>query len=88
MASLKAKYGILRLLGLSSKVLIIDEIHAYDAYMSEIIELLLKWCKALKISVVLLSATLPFKKRQSLIGAYEGEGIGSQAYPLMERVSG
>jgi len=86
MAALKAKYGILRLLGLSNKVLIIDEIHAYDAYMSEIIELLLKWCKALKIPVVLLSATLPFKKRQSLIGAYEGEGIESQAYPLITTV--
>ena len=59
MAALRIKYGVLRLLGLSSKVLIIDEVHAYDAYMSDILLKLLAWCRALYIPVVLLSATLP-----------------------------
>lgn len=64
--------GVLRLLGLSSKVLILDEIHAYDAYMREIIERLLAWCAALGVPVILLSATLPPALRSRLIEAYSG----------------
>jgi CRISPR-associated endonuclease/helicase Cas3 len=86
MAALKAKYGVLRLLGLSTKVLIIDEIHAYDAYMSEIIIRLLQWCKALDIPVVLLSATLPLEKKRSLVAAYGGGSLGSGLYPLITTV--
>ena len=60
------------LLGLMGKALVIDEIHAYDAYMSEIIERLLEWCQALRIPVVLLSATLTAQKRKRLVEAYGG----------------
>lgn len=52
-AVLLARFSVLRLLGLANKALIIDELHAYDAYMSEIIESLLRWCKSLSIPVVL-----------------------------------
>ena len=62
--------GVLRLLGLSSKVLVLDEVHAYDAYMQEIICRLLAWCAALGIPVVLLSATLPSALRKKLLCAY------------------
>ena len=64
--------GVLRLLGLASKVLILDEIHAYDAYMREIIERLLSWCAALGIPVSLLSATLPPGLRSRFLTAYSG----------------
>lgn len=60
----------LRLLGLSSKVLVLDEVHAYDAYMQEIIATLLSWCAALHVPVVLLSATLPSALRKKLLQAY------------------
>ena len=56
MAVLMVKYGVLRLLGLAQKTLVIDELHSYDIYMSELIERLLEWCKALEIPVVMLSA--------------------------------
>lgn len=85
LSALRVRYGALRLLGLSGKALIIDEIHAYDTYMSTIIERLLCWCAALEVPVILLSATLPCKRREALIAAYTGKEFRSQntAYPLV-----
>lgn len=77
MAALRARYSGLRMLGLAEKVLIIDEVHAYDAYMSDIIELLLMWCGDLEIPVILLSATLPESKKLAFIDAY-AEGMRSE----------
>ncbi len=88
MAAMPVKYGCLRLLGLMGKVLVIDEIHAYDAYMSEIIECLLEWCRVLHIPVLLLSATLTTEKRKSLVAAYGGTlEHPSNAYPLITQVT-
>lgn len=86
---MNVKYGVLRLLGLSGKVLIIDEVHAYDAYMSRIIECLLKWCAALEVPVLLLSATLPLNKRQALLNAYTGgkHTLKRNEYPLLTTAS-
>ena len=64
MSVMRVKYGVLRLAGLVNKVLIIDEIHSYDAYMNSIITILLHWCKAMSIPVVMLSATLPIEKKK------------------------
>jgi CRISPR-associated endonuclease/helicase Cas3 len=90
MAAMPVKYGALRLLGLTGKTLVIDEIHAYDTYMSTIIETLLSWCSAMNIPVILLSATLPAKKRKELIQAYgvktEEEPLRSE-YPLITAVN-
>ncbi|MHA1491874.1 MAG: CRISPR-associated helicase Cas3', partial [Promethearchaeota archaeon] len=88
---LRVKFGVLRLLGLSGKVLIIDEVHAYDAYMSRIIIKLLKWAKELHTPVILLSATLPLSKKKMLFKAsgmdvsnFDNSGKGSMlAYPLI-----
>lgn len=96
MAALHVKFGFLRLFGLAGKVLIIDEVHAYDAYMSEMLAHLLRWCRALDITVVLLSATLPQRRNEQLISEYLGEHIrdgvgeavsGSLPYPLVTAVS-
>lgn len=85
---MKVKYGVLRLLGLANKVLILDEIHAYDTYMQTIIERLLNWCSALNIPVIMLSATLPKNKKHSLLKAYGAilDGESSMAYPLITSV--
>ena len=81
----KARYGVLRLLGLSNKVLVIDEIHSYDVYMGEFILLLLQWCKAMEIPVVMLSATLPPKLKAKLLSPYTSQSL-SGAYPMITAV--
>jgi CRISPR-associated endonuclease/helicase Cas3 len=71
----------------------VDEVHAYDTYMTTIIERLLGWFSSMNTSVILLSATLPKARRKQLARAYgvhlslneEREG----AYPnLMVLVNG
>ena len=81
----KAKYGVLRLLGLSNKVLVIDEIHSYDVYMGEFINLLLQWCKDMNVPVVLLSATVPPKLKTKLLAPYTKQPL-SKGYPLITAV--
>jgi len=86
LAVLRVRHGSLRMLGLAGKVVIIDEIHAYDAYMSVIIERLLEWLAELGVSVILLSATLPAAARRRFLAAYgaaEVTGVESEAYPLI-----
>lgn len=85
LAVMPVKYGFLRLLGIANKVLVLDEVHAYDAYMSEIIERLLNWCAALGVPVVLLSATLPTKKREAFLQAYGAQQTARTdvGYPMI-----
>ncbi len=86
LAGMNVKFGFLRLFGLADRVLVIDEVHAYDAYMSAIIARLLQWCACLKIPVVLLSATLSAGQRSAMIAAYGATGgdPGPDApYPLI-----
>jgi CRISPR-associated endonuclease/helicase Cas3 len=76
MAALQTKHVFVRLFGLAHKTIIIDEVHAYDAYMSALLERLLSWLAALRSPVVLLSATLPKKRRDAFIKAYLA-GLGA-----------
>lgn len=85
LAALNARHTVLRLAGLAGKVVIIDEVHAYDVYMTTIVERLLKWLKALGSSVILLSATLPVSRRNRLAQAF-GLSItehAGKAYPSL-----
>ena len=84
LAVMFAKYAVLRLLGLTSKVLIIDELHSYDVYMSEILVTLLSWCKVLHIPVIMLSATLPKDKKELFAKCYKRgktKVLSSDKYP-------
>lgn len=72
MSVLQTKHFFVRLLGLDHKIVIFDEVHAYDAYMSELFERLLAWLRQIDASVIVLSATLPAKTRQRLVQAYAG----------------
>ena len=95
MAVLQTKHMFVRLFGLAHKTVIIDEVHAYDAYMTTLLERLLEWLAALGSSVVLLSATLPKARRNALLDAYL-RGLGAQsnetrfdaAYPRITWISG
>ncbi len=80
LAGMNVQFGFLRLYGLDKKVLVIDEVHAYDAYMSAIIGRLLQWCACLKIPAILLSATLSAKQRQAMVDAYQSYR-SSPSYP-------
>ena len=98
---LKQKHLALRHLGLSGKVVVIDEVHAYDTYMDSYLEKAIEWLGAYNVSVIALSATLPVAKRNSLLKAYAKGKYGSkkfktkddswqscQAYPLLSMLDG
>ena len=93
LAVLPSKYQSLRVYGLASKVLIIDEIHAADPFLLREIEGLLTLHAMLGGSAILMSATLPMHTRQGLIRAFaEGHKctapkVSSSAYPLVTRFS-
>lgn len=70
MAVLKSKYNYLRLLGLASKVVVVDEVHAADSYMVEYLKRLVLWAGVFECPVVLLSATLTDELRDSLVAQY------------------
>lgn len=74
-AVLQTKHVFVRLFGLAHKVVIIDEVHAYDAYMSTLLGRLLEWLGALGSPAIILSATLPKQRRTELIKAYL-KGLG------------
>ncbi len=67
---LQTRHVFVRLFGMAHKTVIIDEVHAYDVYMTTLLERLLQWLAALGSSVVLLSATLPASRQQRLLDAY------------------
>ena len=75
LAVLQTRHVFVRLFGLAHKCVIIDEVHAYDTYMTTLLGRLLMWLGALGCPVVLLSATLPNARREDLLRAY-AEGTG------------
>jgi CRISPR-associated endonuclease/helicase Cas3 len=86
---LPARFQSLRLFGLASHILIVDEVHAYDPYMNKLLQNLLAFHAALGGSAILLSATLPTHIRRDFIAAFargcdvqQKPELASSAYPL------
>lgn len=98
--SIKQRHVFLKHLAISGKVVIFDEVHAYDAYVSEHINKVLRWLGAYNVPVIILSATLPTNKRDELLKNYlSGKGLKSKdiineesqdkyKYPLLTYTSG
>ncbi|MBV1932821.1 MAG: CRISPR-associated helicase Cas3' [Porticoccaceae bacterium] len=90
-----ARHQSLRLLGLLNKVLILDEVHAYDAYTNELLKRLIEFHAAFGGSVILLSATLTYHQRNELVHAFYGnptkrlnsQQLNDQHYPLLTQAS-
>lgn len=95
--ALKSQHLVLRHLALAGKVVVIDEVHAYDVYMGSYLDRALHWLGAYGAPVVLLSATLPRERREAMIAAYRsGRRRGSStnmptdedAYPVLTATDG
>lgn len=82
LAVLPARHQSLRLLGLGRKVLLVDEVHAYDSYMQKLLATLLEAHARQGGSAILLSATLPQTMRETLTAAFH-RGLGLEAPSLV-----
>lgn len=83
-AVLRIKFAMLKLLGLLNKVVILDEIHAYDSYMKSIIKRMLLWFKELGIPVIMLSATLPDGVKKEYVSIFSKDEYSFHSnYPLI-----
>ncbi|MEU5693586.1 CRISPR-associated helicase Cas3' [Actinosynnema sp. NPDC020468] len=67
----RSGHVFVRLAALSNKVVVFDEVHAYNTQMSALLDRLLMWLGRLGTSVVVLSATLPSHRRQDLVAAWQ-----------------
>lgn len=86
---LRVRHHFIRLWGLGNRTVVLDEVHAYDAYTSGIIEAFVRWMRALGSSVILMSATLPSSRRRALVSAYGAELPPMEApYPRLTVVCG
>ena len=94
LAVLQSRHQSLRLLGLVGKVLLVDEVHASDAYMHTLLCQLLSMHASAGGSAILLSATLPATMREELIRAWGGQARTPCSestlapYPMLTSVTG
>ncbi|MEX2490907.1 MAG: CRISPR-associated helicase/endonuclease Cas3 [Nitrospirales bacterium] len=80
---LPVRHKFVRGFGLNKAVLIVDEVHAYDAYMHGLLGEVLRRQKATGGSAILLSATLPAGVRGKLLGAWGASGVNEAPYPAL-----
>lgn len=83
LAALPVKHNTLRHFGLSSKILIVDEVHDMGTpYVATILRRLLTMHRAAGGSAILLTATLPLDLRRDLLAVYGGQNE-DPAYPAL-----
>lgn len=80
LAVLNVKHSFVRSFGLAGKVVVLDEVHSYDAYTGTLLDELVARLRALGCTVIILSATLTAARRQALLGTDAPSG---DAYPLL-----
>ncbi|MFE7811475.1 CRISPR-associated helicase Cas3' [Streptomyces sp. NPDC057433] len=69
-AATRTRHVMLRMAGLAGKVVILDEVHACDVYMSQFLREALRWLGQAGVPVLVLSATLAPEQRRALVEAY------------------
>jgi CRISPR-associated endonuclease/helicase Cas3 len=80
---LPVRFQALRHYGLSSKILIVDEVHELgEPYIEAELEALLRMHRAAGGSAILLTATLPLAQRERLLAIYGGRA-DSSSYPAL-----
>ncbi|SHF58388.1 CRISPR-associated helicase/endonuclease Cas3 [Streptoalloteichus hindustanus] len=82
MTATRTKHVMLRMAGLAGKVVVLDEVHAADVYMSRFLAEGLWWLGQARVPVVLLSATLPPRQRQQLVEAYLAGAASREEFAL------
>jgi CRISPR-associated endonuclease/helicase Cas3 len=88
LAVLPARFAALRYFALAGKVVVIDEVHSFDPYMSALIDRLIRYLIKAGSTVIILSATLTAQRRSELVqaaGAQENER--PESYPLITKVA-
>ncbi len=70
MSALARKHFMLRHIGLAGKIVVIDECHAYDAYMNQYLDRAIQWMGAYGVPVILMSATLTKQRRIKMVKSY------------------
>ncbi len=84
MSSLTAvRHDFVRGFALARSVLIVDEVHAYDAYSTGLLEEIVKEQRQNGGSVILLSATLASHQKGALIKAWGAKPETNNSYPLI-----
>ncbi|WP_051698593.1 CRISPR-associated helicase/endonuclease Cas3 [Streptomyces albus] len=81
-AATRTRHVMLRMAGLAGKVVILDEVHACDVYMSQFLAEALRWLGQARVPVVLLSATLSPRQRRSLVAAYLAGAARREELPV------
>ncbi len=79
MAVMNVKHGFVRAFGLAGKVVILDEVHSYDAYTGTILDKLVETLRALQCTVIILSATLTKERREKFLT----HAVSNESYPLL-----
>ena len=68
--AMRSPHLAMRHLGLSRKIVVIDEVHSYSTYMNVYLDRALTWLAAYGVPVVLLSATLSEARCAAMVDAY------------------
>ena len=84
LAVLNVKHSFVRSFGLAGKVVVLDEVHSYDAYTGTLLDELVLRLRELGCTVIILSATLTAARRAALFSSDAPSGDG---YPLLAGVS-
>jgi CRISPR-associated endonuclease/helicase Cas3 len=86
---LPVKWQTLRHFGLSSKILIVDEVHELgEPYIDVALTQLLRMHRKAGGSAILLTATLPMAQRRRLMAVYDAAAAEDPAYPALTLSNG